>query len=94
MDVPYPDSSNVSFSLAKLPSDLRLPPSASQAELRRAYYKRAKLLHPDIAGEAGGSNLSPHELENIVSVRAIACNSNTMATSYLLYVFIYIYIYV
>lgn len=30
----------------------KLPPSASQAELRRAYYKRAKLLHPDIAGEA------------------------------------------
>ncbi|CAE7575975.1 unnamed protein product [Symbiodinium natans] len=30
----------------------RLNSGATQAELRSAYYKRAKLLHPDIAGEA------------------------------------------
>ena len=38
--------------LAELLRRFKLPPSASQAELRRSYYKRAKLLHPDIAGEA------------------------------------------
>ena len=32
-------------------------PVDSQAELRRAYYKRAKLLHPDIAGEVLGGKL-------------------------------------
>jgi len=31
---------------------LRLPPQATQAELRKVYYRRAKQLHPDIAGEA------------------------------------------
>eukprot|EP00931_Biecheleriopsis_adriatica_P005019 TRINITY_DN106592_c0_g1_i1.p1 TRINITY_DN106592_c0_g1~~TRINITY_DN106592_c0_g1_i1.p1 ORF type:complete len:207 (-),score=41.23 TRINITY_DN106592_c0_g1_i1:14-634(-) len=38
--------------LSELLRRFKLPPAATQAELRRAYYKRAKLLHPDIAGEA------------------------------------------
>ncbi|CAJ1327144.1 unnamed protein product [Effrenium voratum] len=38
--------------LAELLRRFKLPPATSQADLRRAYYKRAKLLHPDIAGEA------------------------------------------
>eukprot|EP00933_Yihiella_yeosuensis_P035079 TRINITY_DN28534_c0_g2_i1.p1 TRINITY_DN28534_c0_g2~~TRINITY_DN28534_c0_g2_i1.p1 ORF type:complete len:210 (-),score=29.75 TRINITY_DN28534_c0_g2_i1:167-796(-) len=38
--------------LAELLRGFKLPPSATQTELRKAYYKRAKLLHPDIAGEA------------------------------------------
>lgn len=42
--------------LAELLHRFKLPSSASQAELRRAYYKRAKLLHPDIAGEASESD--------------------------------------
>ncbi|CAE7437256.1 unnamed protein product [Symbiodinium sp. CCMP2592] len=38
--------------LAELLRRFKLAPGATQAELRGAYYKRAKLLHPDIAGEA------------------------------------------
>mmetsp|Transcript_108649 Transcript_108649/g.307255 ORF Transcript_108649/g.307255 Transcript_108649/m.307255 type:complete len:200 (-) Transcript_108649:95-694(-) len=38
--------------LAELLHHFRLPPHATQAELRKVYYQRAKLLHPDIAGQA------------------------------------------
>ncbi|OLP74922.1 hypothetical protein AK812_SmicGene45388 [Symbiodinium microadriaticum] len=38
--------------LGELLRRFKLAPGATQAELRKAYYKRAKLLHPDIAGEA------------------------------------------
>lgn len=33
-----------------LKKSFNLPTTATQAELRKAYYKKAKLLHPDIAG--------------------------------------------
>mmetsp|Transcript_45641 Transcript_45641/g.82405 ORF Transcript_45641/g.82405 Transcript_45641/m.82405 type:complete len:213 (+) Transcript_45641:216-854(+) len=42
--------------LAELLKHFKLPPSATQGELRRAYYGRAKLLHPDIAGEASAGD--------------------------------------
>mmetsp|Transcript_9157 Transcript_9157/g.23740 ORF Transcript_9157/g.23740 Transcript_9157/m.23740 type:complete len:201 (-) Transcript_9157:171-773(-) len=37
--------------LCELLKRFKLPPQATQAELRKAYYKTAKLIHPDVAGE-------------------------------------------
>mmetsp|Transcript_119566 Transcript_119566/g.363785 ORF Transcript_119566/g.363785 Transcript_119566/m.363785 type:complete len:267 (+) Transcript_119566:3-803(+) len=66
---------------AELLRRFQLPPQASRAELRSAYLKRAKVLHPDVAGKSSEEQFRRLKEEYEEAMRLLRSNRTTTGSA-------------